>query len=153
LPGFSHRRLMRRLGRTGSLGGRVPGLWMLAALLVAVPSRSAVAGPAQPSLASSGAPAGTTAPGGGVPRPALGPLPRPPPLELPPPSPQALETLDAHLARLLSADAGERETAVSEILEVERDLLPAIHRRLTMIAESSDHVAMKETLGAIRDKV
>ncbi|HVW28842.1 MAG TPA: hypothetical protein VHC69_25930 [Polyangiaceae bacterium] len=82
----------------------------------------------------------------------LSPLPKPPSLEIPPPSNASLEALDALLGRLVSRDAGERETAAAEVLEVERDRLPAIHRRLGSIAESSDHVAMKELLGQIRDK-
>jgi hypothetical protein len=60
--------------------------------------------------------------------------------------------LDRHLARLVSTDAAERETAAREILEIEPDRLPAIHRRLTTIAESSDHEAMKQVLGGTRDK-
>ncbi len=87
-----------------------------------------------------------------VPRPPPGALPKPPSLELPVPSAAALEALDGHLRRLASRDAAERETAVAEILEVESDRLPAIHRRLSAIAESSDHPAMKELLAAIRDK-
>jgi hypothetical protein len=85
-------------------------------------------------------------------RPTLSPLPKPPSLEVPPPSNASLEALDALLLRLVSRDSGERETAASEVLEVERDRLPAIHRRIGSIAESSDHVAMKELLGQIRDK-
>jgi hypothetical protein len=80
------------------------------------------------------------------------PLPKPPSLEIPPPTAATLEALDALLARLVSRDPGERENAVAEVLEVERDRLPAIHRRLGSIAESSDHVAMKEMLTSIRDK-
>ena len=64
----------------------------------------------------------------------------------------AQEALDAHLKRLLSRDADERETAIREILEVEPDAFPAIHRRLSELAESSDHEAMKELLGSVRDK-
>jgi hypothetical protein len=82
----------------------------------------------------------------------LGPLPKAPSIELPVPVPAVLEALDRHLERLLSADAAERETAAREILEVEPDRLPAIHRRLTTIAESSDHEAMKQLLGGTRDK-
>ncbi|HEX3593635.1 MAG TPA: hypothetical protein VHU80_01000 [Polyangiaceae bacterium] len=85
-------------------------------------------------------------------RPALSPLPRPPSLEIPPPTGSSLEALDALLGRLVSRDSGERETAAAEVLEVERDRLPAIHRRLGSIAESSDHVGMKDVLGSIRDK-
>lgn len=81
------------------------------------------------------------------------PLPKPPSLEIPPPTAATLEALDALLARLASRDAGERENAVAEVLEVERDRLPAIHRRLGSIAESSDHVAMKEMLVGIREKI
>jgi hypothetical protein len=85
--------------------------------------------------------------------PSLTPLPKPPSLEIPPPTAATLEALDALLARLVSRDAGERENAVAEVLEVERDRLAAIHRRLASIAESSDHVAMKEMLVGIRDKI
>jgi hypothetical protein len=96
--------------------------------------------------------AASAAAGPGGDRPALSPLPKPPSLEIPPPSNASLEALDALLGRLASRDSGERETAASEVLEVERDRLPAIHRRIGSIAESSDHVAMKELLGQIRDK-
>src|SRR5262245_21325955 len=83
----------------------------------------------------------------------LTPLPKPTSLEIPPPTAATLEALDALLARLYSSDAGERENAVAEVLEVERDRLPAIHRRLGSISESSDHVAMKEMLVGIREKI
>lgn len=82
----------------------------------------------------------------------LAALPKPPSIELPTPSPASLEALDKHLAALVSNDAAERETAAQEILEVEPDRLAAIHRRLTTIAESSDHDAMKQLLGGTRDK-
>ena len=85
-------------------------------------------------------------------RPPLGPLPKLPSLEVPPPTAASLEALDAHLARLVSRDPGDRETAAAEVLEVERDRLAAIHRRIGSIAESSDHVAMKDVLNQIRDK-
>ncbi len=87
-----------------------------------------------------------------TPRLPLAPLPKPPSLEIPPPDPAALEALDAHLARVSSKDPSERETAVQEILEVEPDRLPAIHRRLEAIAESSNKEDMKALLGGIRDK-
>ena len=82
----------------------------------------------------------------------LAPLPKPPALELPPPTAAALSALDAHLGRLVAKDAMVRETAVSEILEVEVDVLPAIRRRLQSLAESSNKEAMKELLGQVRDK-
>lgn len=82
----------------------------------------------------------------------LSPLPKPPSLDLPVPEPAMLEALDVQLNRLVSRDVSVRETAMQEILETERGLLPAIHRRLASIAESSDHQAMKELLGGIRDK-
>lgn len=63
-----------------------------------------------------------------------------------------MEALDAHLSHLMSRDPGLRETAVAEILEVESDRLPAIHRRLMTLAESSDHEAMKALLSQVRDK-
>jgi hypothetical protein len=79
-------------------------------------------------------------------------LPKPPTLEVPPPSPAALEALDAHLSHLVSRDAAERETAVQEILEAEPDRLLAIHRRLSTIADASDHSAMKDLLTSIRER-
>ncbi len=85
-------------------------------------------------------------------RPPLSPLPKPPSLELPMPEPVVLEALDAHLARLVSSDATVRETAREEILEVELDRLPSIHRRLVTLSESSDHEGMKDLLSGIRDK-
>lgn len=89
---------------------------------------------------------------GSKPKPPLSPLPKPPPVELPPPSAASLAALDAHLGRLVAKDSGVRETAVSEILEVEADLLPAIRRRLQSLSESSNKEAMKELLGQLRDK-
>ncbi|HEX4339838.1 MAG TPA: hypothetical protein VH062_28220 [Polyangiaceae bacterium] len=105
--------------------------------------------------APTGAPAPSSASGATATaeRPTLSPLPKPPSLEIPPPTNTSLEALDALLGRLVSRDAGERDTAAAEVLEVERDRLPAIHRRLGSISESSDHVGMKDVLGSIRDKV
>jgi tetratricopeptide (TPR) repeat protein len=85
-------------------------------------------------------------------KPPLPALPKPPPFELPPPSGASLSALDAHLGRLVAKDAMVRETAVSEILEVEVDALPAIRRRLQSLSESTNKEAMKELLGKIRDK-
>jgi hypothetical protein len=82
----------------------------------------------------------------------LPPLPKPPSLELPPPDPASVATLDALLGRLVAKDRAVRDTAVSEILEVEADALPAIRRRLVALAESSSKEQMKELLGQIRDK-
>lgn len=82
----------------------------------------------------------------------LGTLPKPPSLELPPPDPTSIEALDTHLSHLVSHDPGIRDTAVSEILEVEADRLPAIHRRLATLAESSDHEAMKDLLSQVKGK-
>lgn len=132
---------------------RTPGLRAGAVIAAAmlVLSGEARAGKQTPTNASSTS-IGAPAPNDAVPRITLGPLPKPPSLEVPPPTPASLEALDAHLARLSGRDAADRETAVQEILEVEPDRLAAIHRRLTTIAESSDHTAMKELLGSIRDK-
>jgi len=82
----------------------------------------------------------------------LSPLPRPPSIELSPPDAASLEALDAELALLTSKETADRETGAAEILEVEPDRLPAIHRRLVTIAESSDHEAMKSLLSGVRDK-
>src|SRR6185369_5359099 len=82
----------------------------------------------------------------------LSPLPKPRSLDLPLPTVAAKQALDALLARLVSRDAGERETAIREIAEVEPDALPAIHQRLGELANSSDHSAMKDMLASVRDK-
>jgi tetratricopeptide (TPR) repeat protein len=82
----------------------------------------------------------------------LAALPKAPSIEVAAPAAAVLEALDRHLARLVASDAAERETAAREILEVEPDRLPAIHRRLTTISESSDHEGMKQLLGGTRDK-
>lgn len=82
----------------------------------------------------------------------LAPLPKPPPLDLPAPDRASSEALDDLLSRVASKDASVRETAAQEILETERDALPAIHQRLARIADSSDHRDMKDLLGSIRDK-
>jgi hypothetical protein len=79
-------------------------------------------------------------------------LPKPPSLDVPPPDPASIEALDTHLSHLVSHDPGVRESAVSEILEVEADRLPAIHRRLATLAESSDHEAMRDLLSQVKDK-
>lgn len=82
----------------------------------------------------------------------LAPLPKLPSIELPPPDRTTAEALDGFLSRIVSKDASVRETAAQEILEVERDSLPAIHQRLSRLADSSDHREMKDLLGNIRDK-
>jgi hypothetical protein len=88
----------------------------------------------------------------GPPPRALTALPKPPSLEVPPPEPASIEALDTLLSQLVAGDRGVRETAVAQILEVEPDALPAIHRRLTTLAESSDHEAMKDLLSQVREK-
>jgi len=87
-----------------------------------------------------------------VPAHALGTLPKPPSIDVPPPDPASIEALDTHLSHLVARDPAVRETAVAEIHEVEPDRFPAIHRRLSTLAESSDHEGMKDVLGQIRDK-
>jgi hypothetical protein len=121
--------MRRRARRTVFRKGSAPRYWALAAVTAGVMTASAATG-----------------------APELGPLPKPPSLEIPPPTAATLESVDALLSKLVSRDAGERDTAVAEVLEVEPDRLPAIHRRLGSIAESSDHAGMKEMLGSIRDK-
>jgi hypothetical protein len=83
---------------------------------------------------------------------ALSALPKPPSLDVPPPDPASIEVLDTHLSHLVSRDPGVRETAVAEILEAEADRLPAIHRRLATLSESSDHEAMRDLLAQLKDK-
>lgn len=85
-------------------------------------------------------------------RPPLSALPKPPSLTFPPPGAEELHELDEHFSRLTAKDAEERETAVRSVLEVEANLLPAIHRRLTNLAEGADREAMKQTLTRIRDR-
>ncbi|HVU03551.1 MAG TPA: hypothetical protein VHE30_17450 [Polyangiaceae bacterium] len=118
----------------------------------------AIAAPKEAS-STSASPALEPAPPGSAPKESaatpervLGSLPKPPSLEIPPPDPASIEALDGLLANLVSRDPGVRETAVSEILETERDRLPAIHRRLVTLSESSDHEGMKEVLGSVRDR-
>ena len=123
-----------------------------AASAVAATSASTRKDRAQAASAVSATAPSSTVSGGSEERPTSSPLPKPPSLEVPPPSNASLEALDALLARLSSRDAGDRETAAAEVLEVEQDRLPAIHRRIGSISESSDHVAMKDLLGHIRDK-
>lgn len=151
LPGLPHRRLVRpaRWCTERCAHARIAAASFVCAALAATPAR------ATPDLSSSS----STEPASGTPATAkerspipLAPLPKAPSIELSVPAPETVEALDRHLARLVSADAAERETAAREILEVEPDRLPAIHRRLTTIAESSDHEAMKQLLGGTRDK-
>ena len=107
-------------------------------------SRLSAAPPASPGPSTSTAAAGPA-------RSSVAPLPKPPSLDLPPPEPPVAEALDRHLARLAGRDPAEREAAVQEILEIEVDVLPAIHRRLAAIAEAADREGMKAVLGATRD--
>ncbi|HEX7668345.1 MAG TPA: hypothetical protein VF395_02120, partial [Polyangiaceae bacterium] len=124
---------------------------MIAPLAVAAVARAAPHRTEATSSTAAPDPSTPGSPGTSPPR-ALGSLPKPLSLEVPPPDPAAIEALDAHLGHLVSKDPGVRETAVAEIREVEPDRLPAIHRRLTTLAESSDHDAMKELLSQVRDK-
>jgi hypothetical protein len=81
----------------------------------------------------------------------LSPLPDVPPLELPPPSKEQLATLDDLLAEVISKDPTQRQAAKQRIFEINRDILPAISRRIDTVAESADRRAMSKLLDDIRD--
>ena len=82
----------------------------------------------------------------------LPPLPEVPKLELPQPKQGELDDLDLLLGHFRSKDPHTRETAVREILEVPRKMVPAINQRLNAIADKADRDAMKKTLQSIRKK-
>jgi hypothetical protein len=83
------------------------------------------------------------------PLPALPELPR---IKLDTPTQDAIERLNGLLERLVAPDAETRETAVTEIPEVGPDLVPAIDRQLSSIAESADKDEMKRLLEGTRRK-
>ncbi len=82
----------------------------------------------------------------------LPPLPEVPKLALAKPEKEDLEDLDLLLSHFRSADPHVRETAVREILEVPRRLVPAIDNRMDAIADKADRDEMKKTLSSIRKK-
>jgi hypothetical protein len=81
----------------------------------------------------------------------LSPLPKPPSLEIPPPKADDLAALDEHLKRLTAADSTVRTKALHHILEVEPSAIPAIHRRIALLAEKAERDAMKRLLLDIRE--
>jgi hypothetical protein len=81
----------------------------------------------------------------------LSPLPKPPSLEIPPPKPNDLTALDEHLKRLTDANSSARTSALHQILEVEASAIPAIHRRIALLAEKANRDGMKRLLLDIRD--
>ncbi|MBN1607336.1 MAG: hypothetical protein JW940_11930 [Polyangiaceae bacterium] len=83
------------------------------------------------------------------PLPALPKLPR---IKLETPTEDAVERLNGLLERLVAPDPETRETAVTEIPEAGPDLVPAIDRQLSSIAESVDKDEMKRLLETTRRK-
>ncbi|MEP7051468.1 MAG: hypothetical protein ABJB12_14000 [Pseudomonadota bacterium] len=79
-------------------------------------------------------------------------LPAIPSIELGRPAAADLEELDARLAKLCSADEGEREAARREALEVDAKSVAAIRFRLASTSESTNHDDLKELLQKLRKK-
>jgi tetratricopeptide (TPR) repeat protein len=73
-------------------------------------------------------------------------LPTPPSIELGRPEAADLADVDAVLARIVGADASDRDTGVRELLEAEPKQVSAIRFRITSIADSADKEAMKRLL-------
>ena len=90
--------------------------------------------------------------GVGAVRSPLPPLPELPSVELPMPNPEVTQRLNDLLERLKSADAGQREMAASEILEIRPIVLPAIEAKLRRLADRADKDAMKSLLEKVRKK-
>jgi hypothetical protein len=82
----------------------------------------------------------------------LPPLPELPRIKLETPTEDAIERLNGLLERLVAADPETRATAVTEIPEAGPDLVPAIDRQLSFIAENADKDEMKRLLEATRRK-
>jgi hypothetical protein len=82
----------------------------------------------------------------------LPPLPELPRIKLETPTEDAIERLNGLLERLVAPDPQTRETAVTEIPEVGPDLVPAIDRQLSSLAESADKDEMKRLLETTRRK-
>lgn len=81
---------------------------------------------------------------------ALPPLPELPRLKPETASTDSIERLNGLLERLVSADPDIRQTAVTEIPEAQPDLVPAIARRLSSIAETADKNEMKRLIESTR---
>ena len=77
-------------------------------------------------------------------------LPRVPSLELGAPRAEDLAELDGVLARISADDAGERDAATREILELSPRLVVAMRRRLASIADEANRNAMKILLYDVR---
>jgi hypothetical protein len=66
------------------------------------------------------------------------------------PSMADLAEVDEVLARIAAEDAAQRDEGVRQILELGPRLVPAMRRRLSALAESSDKAAMKRLLFDLR---
>jgi len=77
-------------------------------------------------------------------------LPRVPSIELGAPRAEDLAEVDGVLSRIASGDAGEREAAAREILELSPRLVVAMRRRLGTIADEANRNAMKILLYDVR---
>jgi hypothetical protein len=97
-------------------------------------------GPLPATAESSGAPAEGS----------LAPLPRLPTVGLPDPEREDLERLDALIARVTSAEATARDSALRDLSAEGPKLVPAVARRLNAIADQADREEMKRLLGEVR---
>ncbi|MEB2321712.1 MAG: hypothetical protein OZ921_04305 [Sorangiineae bacterium] len=138
--------MFARKARLGSTPLARPSCILVVALATVLGSWASSALGADPSPGAS-----AVGPTGVGPQP-LGELPSPPKLELPRAAPADLEAVAALLERLHASDAGVRESAVREILEIGPQLVPAIHERLSSLAEKADRDAMKQLLRELRSR-
>lgn len=77
-------------------------------------------------------------------------LPRVPDIAVPEPSAPDLAEVDELLARIAAEDPAAREEGVRQILELGPRLVPALRRRLSALADSSDKGALKRLLWDLR---
>jgi hypothetical protein len=97
-------------------------------------------GPLPATAESSGAPAEGS----------LAPLPKLPTVGLPEPEREDLERLDALIARMTSAEATARDSALHDLSVGGPKLVPAVAQRLNAIADQADREEMKRLLGEVR---
>jgi hypothetical protein len=95
-------------------------------------------------LPATGESSGTPAEG------SLAPLPKLPTVGLPEPEREDLERLDALIARMTSAEATARDSALHDLSIGGPKLVPAVARRLDTIADQADREEMKRLLGEVR---
>jgi hypothetical protein len=78
-----------------------------------------------------------------VPESALPPLPEVPRLELRQPTAEDIQELNSKLGLLFSDDSEARDNVLSELVEVQPRIVPAVHQRIAQLAEHADKDRMK----------